>query len=193
MPQHGVSLTTATLFRNGNVRGGARPFTEVNRSFEVSQTNVLGGNMRKWINRTARVVLIAAAFSVVGSGIAGAGTSGVSSRRMSTWDSILGQAVGSVTNVCRHLATPAGRINGSVCSSLSRHRKGRRTVPMSHAPMNQAPTNHAAPVDPDTSQASGNTPQNVNSQPEQQESQQNLGDLLNSAGISDELAGLGIG
>jgi hypothetical protein len=135
--------------------------------------------MRKWITRTAGAVLIGAAFTAAGTGIANADSAGTN-QRFSLWETLLSQAVGPVKNVCNDIAERTSRINTAACGALP---KGRDDAP-------PATTNQRPPADP----------QPANQQPQQQTapqpSDQGSGGMLGNNKLpllGDALQGLGIG
>jgi hypothetical protein len=98
--------------------------------------------MRKWITRTAGAVLIGAAFTAAGTGIANAEAGGT--HRLSVWDTLLSQAVGPVKNVCNDIAERTSRINNAVCAALPQGGEDPAPATMNKAqPADQQPTDQA--------------------------------------------------
>lgn len=106
--------------------------------------------MRKWITRTAGAVLIGAAFTAAGTGIANADSAGAT-HRFSVWDTLLSQAVGPVKNVCNDIADRTSRINTAVCGALPKDGDDapaatmNQPQPSDQQPTDQAPQQQTAP------------------------------------------------
>lgn len=101
--------------------------------------------MRKWITRTAGTALIAAAFCAAGTGIAAADAAAAPqpvSQRLSVWDSILGQTMGPIGDVCNDIGDRTARMSDSVCNGLS-DGSAPAPDPADQAPDTQAPDNQA--------------------------------------------------
>lgn len=109
--------------------------------------------MRKWITRTAGAVLIGAAFTAAGTGIANA-DSGGRINKLGVWDTIVRQAVGPIRNVCEGIADRASRLNADACAALpgSDRTSAATTV---RAPADQAPQQQQQTTPQPNDQGSG--------------------------------------
>jgi hypothetical protein len=150
--------------------------------------------MRKWITRTARVVLVAAAFSAAGTGIASADSTGfgqpASAQQTSVWDSILSRAVGPIKYVCNDLAAPSSRINTTVCGGLPQDDDGAAPEAMNQSAPADRPAEQPAEEAPGADQQNA-APQQQPASPDS--SSEGLGALFGSGGPLGFLKGLGLG